>query len=46
MALLSLLDKISNNIDEKKTSGNIEIFIDLSKDFDTIDHTILLNKLY
>ena len=44
MALVNLLDKISNNIDEK--NYNIGIFIDLSKAFDTINHTILLNKLY
>ena len=43
MALINLLDKISNNIDEKNYTG---IFNYLSKACDTIDHTILLNKLY
>ena len=44
MALLNLLDKISNNIDEK--NFNIGIFIDLSNAFDTYNHTIELNKIY
>ena len=35
MALVNLLDKISNNIDEKNC--NIGIFIELSKAFDTIN---------
>ena len=43
MAIIDLVDKISNNIDIKKHS--IEIFPDLSKAFDTIDHQILLRKL-
>ena len=38
MALVNLLDKISNNIDEKNC--NIGIFIDLSKAFDTINHKV------
>ncbi len=43
MALVDLIDKITNEIDNKKFS--LGIFIDLSKAFDTINHTILLNKL-
>ena len=43
MALIDLVDKISCNFDEKKYS--VGVFLDLSKAFDTIDHTILINKL-
>ena len=42
MAIIDLVDKISNNIDIKKHS--IGIFLDLSKAFDTIYHKILLRK--
>ena len=43
MALIDLIDKISCNFDEKKYT--VGVSLDLSKAFDTIDHTILLNKL-
>ena len=43
MAIIDLVDKISSNIDSKKHS--IGIFLYLSKAFDTIDHQILLRKL-
>ena len=43
MALIDLVDKISCNFDEKKYT--VGVFLDLSKAFDTIDHTILKNKL-
>ena len=42
MALIDLVDKISSNFDEKKNA--VGVFLDLSKAFDTIDHTILINK--
>ena len=38
MALIDLVDKISSNMDHKKY--NIGVFLDLSKDFDTIDPNI------
>ena len=41
--LLTMLDQISQEIDNNKYS--IELFLDLSKAFDTIDHHILLQKL-
>jgi hypothetical protein len=43
MALLQLVDDISNELDNKNNS--IGIFIDLSKAFDTIDHSLLLKKV-
>ena len=42
MALLSLIDDISNEINNKNHS--VGIFIDLSKAFNTIDHNLLLKK--
>lgn len=44
MAILKIIDKISDEIDKKKLS--LGIFIDLSKAFDTINHQIMLNKLH
>ena len=43
-AALDLVDKISNGLDSRKLP--ISIFLDLSKVFDTLDHQILLHKLY
>ena len=43
MALLQLLDKVRNELDNNHYS--VESFLDLSKDFDTINHGILIDKL-
>ena len=44
MAQTTLVDKILKAID--KGDYVLGIFLDLSKAFDTIDHSILFNKLY
>ena len=43
MALLKLIDDISEEIDKKNLS--MDVFIDLSKAFDTINHNIFIKKL-
>ena len=42
LALLELTEEITSALDKKSTIG---VFIDLKKAFDTIDHTLLLEKL-
>ena len=42
-ALFDLIEEITNAIDKRKYS--VGLFIDLTKAFDTINHTILINKL-
>ena len=43
MAVMELIEEISTAIKSKKFT--VEVFIDLKKAFDIIDHTILMRKL-
>ena len=43
-AISTLVDYVINSLENNKTPSSI--FLDTSKAFDTIDHKILLNKLY
>ena len=43
LACIEIVDRIIMSLDENETPININL--DLSKDFDTLDHNILLSKL-
>ena len=42
-AIISLIDNIQKSVDDKQVA--CRVFIDLKKAFDTVHHTLLLNKL-
>ena len=44
MVLLKMIDDITNELENKNYS--LGVLIDLSKAFDTVDHTILIKKMY
>ena len=43
-ALIDAIDKLYSSLDDNKTC--IGVFMDLSMAFDTVDHTVLLNKMH
>ena len=43
MALLQLVDELTDSVDKNKVTAGV--FIDLAKAFDTIDHGILLEEI-
>ena len=44
MALITIIDKITESLE--RGDNALGMFLDFSKTFDTVDHSILLNKLH
>ena len=44
LAIIGLVEEITNSLDNHKAT--VGFFIDLKKVFDTVDHSILIEKLY
>ena len=44
LAIIELVEEITNSIDNHEAT--VGVFIDLKKAFDTVDHSILIEKLY
>ena len=44
LAIIELVEEITNSLDNHEAT--VGFFIDLKKAFDTVDHSILIEKLY
>ena len=46
LAIIELVEEITNSLDNHEATVTVGVFIDLKKAFDTVDHSILIEKLY